>query len=99
LTPKEVKNCYRLEIANDYIDVIKLPEKMTTDPNLPVPAPELLALHAACAKVAHLSGAGAYIDEFDREMEDINVLAGDGRSADVLSHAIMRSMSMAHVEA
>jgi hypothetical protein len=85
-----------------YIDAIILPEKITlttTNPNLPVPDPELLALHAACAKVAHLSGAATYIEDFDRDVEDLNVLAGDGRSADLLSHAIMRSLSMAHVRA
>ena len=29
-----------------------------------------LRLHAACAQVAHLSGAEEYIDQFFREMED-----------------------------
>ncbi|KAF8437264.1 hypothetical protein L210DRAFT_3406198, partial [Boletus edulis BED1] len=36
----------------------------TSDPeNLPIPACELLSLHATCCKVAHLSGATEYIDE------------------------------------
>ena len=72
-------------------------EKTTlTSPNsatFPVPSPELLALHAACAKVAYLSGASAYIDKLDRDMDDLGVLARDGGSSDVLTHAILRSMA------
>ncbi|KAF9064412.1 hypothetical protein BDP27DRAFT_1471999, partial [Rhodocollybia butyracea] len=34
----------------------------TLEPSLSLPDPALLALHATCAKVAHLSGAGEYID-------------------------------------
>jgi len=64
----------------------------SSDPsNLPVPSPELLALHATCAKVAYFSGASAYLDELDR---DIGVLAGDGGSVDVLIQALATSMSM-----
>jgi hypothetical protein len=72
-------------------------EKITlTSPdtiNLPIPSPELIALHAACARVAHLSGAGAYIDEFDQDADDLDVLACDGGSSDVLTHVILRSMT------
>jgi hypothetical protein len=72
-----------------------VPEKTTlTSSNptaLPVPSPELLALHAACAKVAHLSGAGEYIDKLDRDAEELDVLACDGGSSDVLIHALLRS--------
>ena len=74
-----------------------MPEKITlmsSDPaKLPIPSPELIALHAACAKVAHLSGAGAYIDQLDRDADDLDVLAGDGGSSDVLTHVILRSMT------
>ncbi|KAF8263835.1 hypothetical protein EI94DRAFT_1739875 [Lactarius quietus] len=48
-----------------------------------------LALHAACAQVAHLSGAGEYVDHILRDMEDICVLAHDGTSSEVLHHALM----------
>jgi hypothetical protein len=72
-------------------------EKITftsSDPiKLPIPSPKLIALHAACAKVAHLSGAGAYIDKLDRDADDLDVLAGDGGSSDVLTHVILRSMT------
>ena len=55
---------------------------------LPLPDPRYLALHAACAKIAHLSGAGAYIDAFDRDMETTQVLAKDGSSAMFLAEAM-----------
>ncbi|KAJ3899282.1 hypothetical protein F5879DRAFT_523733 [Lentinula edodes] len=61
----------------------------TDDPEFyPVPDRELIALHAMCAKVAHMSGAGAYVEDLDRDVEDLGVLASNGGSADVLSHAL-----------
>lgn len=69
-----------------------MPEKVTFTSSdattLPVPSPELLALHAACAKVAHLSGVGEEIDKFDRDLDDLHVLAADGSSSSVLAHAL-----------
>ena len=41
-----------------------------------------------CAKVAHLSGAGEYIDKLYEEMEDKQTLDSDGGSADMLEHVI-----------
>ena len=76
-----------------------MPEKITftsSDPvNLPIPSPELITLYAAYAKVAHwhLSGASAYIDKLDQDADDLDVLACDGGSSDVLTHAISRSMA------
>ncbi|KAF8239177.1 hypothetical protein L208DRAFT_119564 [Tricholoma matsutake] len=91
-----VTNCYRVKAVYDY-EYHKLPERITfTTPNhdtLPVPSPKLLALHAACAKVAHLSGAGEYIDKIDRDVEDLGVLSYDGASSSVLDHALLRSTS------
>jgi hypothetical protein len=75
----------------------QVPKKVTfTSPDpitLPVPSPELLALHAACAKVAHLSGAGEQIDKFDRDLDDLRVLAPDGSSSSVLAHALSNRMA------
>ena len=72
-----------------------MPEKITLmslDPaTLPIPSPELIASHAACAKVAHLSGASAYIDRLDQDADDLDVLACDGGSSDVLTHMIFRT--------
>lgn len=72
----------------------------TNDPeHLPVPVPELLALHATCCKVAHLSGAAEYIDRLYRNADEIGVLSGDGTSGDMLGYALLSlSNSMVNVE-
>jgi hypothetical protein len=51
-----------------------------------------LALHVACAKVAHMSGAA---DTVMRDMEDIKVLAADGSSAKVLALALQLCAAIA----
>lgn len=56
--------------------------------NLPVPACELLALHATCCKVAHLSGAAEYIDEIYRDADKLDVLSADGTSGDILGYVL-----------
>ena len=62
----------------------------TPDPvKLPLPSPDLLGLHAACAQVAHLSGAGEYVDRIIEDKEGMNELAYDGTSSDILHHALM----------
>jgi hypothetical protein len=67
----------------------------TPDPNnYPLPDPRYLAIHAACARVAHLSGAAEYIEMVFRDMEDIKVLASNGGSGDVLYHALMRNVDI-----
>ena len=92
---KDPIDCYHVRVIETLWHV---PEKImftSSDPtNLPVPSPELWALHATCAKVAHFSGAGAYLDELDQDVEDLGVLAGDGRSVDVLTQALTTSMPM-----
>ncbi|OBZ65317.1 hypothetical protein A0H81_14724 [Grifola frondosa] len=66
-------------------------ELTTTDADLPLPDPDLLRLHATCAKVAHLSGVGEIIDALLRDIEDLKTLANDGSSADVLTAALLHS--------
>lgn len=66
----------------------------TSDPLIPLPDPKLLALHATCAKVAHLSGAGRYVDRVQKDSQRLQVLAEDGGSSDVLLHALYRSHSV-----
>jgi len=61
----------------------------TTHPRLSLPDPRYLRVHAACAKVANLSGAGECIDKIIGDLEDIRVLAADGSSADVLNYVLM----------
>lgn len=54
--------------------------------NAQLPNPQLLALHATYARVAHMSGAAEAFDELDRGVEDARVLAFDGSSAHLLNH-------------
>ncbi|KAJ7475697.1 hypothetical protein FB451DRAFT_956088, partial [Mycena latifolia] len=49
-----------------------------------LPDPRLLALHAVCARVAHMSGAAEVLDKFDRDMEELQDLAEDGSTAKLL---------------
>ncbi|KAI0246005.1 hypothetical protein BJV78DRAFT_1286866 [Lactifluus subvellereus] len=63
----------------------------TTDSGTrPVPAVRYLRLHAACARVAHKSGAATYIDALARDITSLTVLAEDGSSAGVLAAALSR---------
>jgi hypothetical protein len=53
-------------------------------------------LHAAACRVAHLSGAGEYLEMVFRKMEETRVLASDGSSVDVLSYALLPAEIMIH---
>jgi hypothetical protein len=70
---------------------VNLPPKVTFqthDPiRLPVPRREYLVLHAACARIAHLSGAADYIETIHRELESTTVLSNDGSSMGILDAA------------
>ena len=70
---------------------IQNPIRLPTNHNLPPPDPRYLKLHAACAKVAHLSGAGEYIDNVLRDTETTRVLAKDGSSADLLNFKLFNA--------
>lgn len=68
----------------------------TSDPvKRPLPDPRYLKLHAACARVAHLSGAAEYIDQILREEEVTQVLAVDGGSSELLNHILMHRLGIA----
>jgi hypothetical protein len=90
---QNIENQYR---PKSCIATVVLPEVVTftsSDPErLPLPSPKLLALHATCSKVARMSGAAEYLDKFDRDMDDLDVLAPDGTSSAVLNHAIWEKM-------
>jgi len=91
LEATNVANQYTVR-ANNPGTLTTLPETVTfhAQGNLPLPDPRYLALHAACAKVAHLSGAGEYIDTIDRDLDTALVLAHDGSSARLLGEALSR---------
>ena len=48
-----------------------------------MPDSRYLALHAACARVAHYSGVGDYIEKILSDIEEMDVLADDGSSGSV----------------
>ena len=82
-----VDSCGHLQ--KDDLDhlLVKFPER-DFNVSAPPPDPKLLALHAVCARVAHMSGAAEAFDEFDRDLEDTIVLAEDGSSARLLDHVL-----------
>ncbi|EFI27089.1 hypothetical protein CC1G_15218 [Coprinopsis cinerea okayama7 len=76
-------------------ELLRLPKTVrfeSSDPErLPLPNPRCLEIHAACAKVAHLSGAAEYLENVLRGYEETRVLAEDGTSAELLSHLLTGS--------
>ncbi|KAF8556091.1 hypothetical protein OG21DRAFT_1506870 [Imleria badia] len=52
------------------------------------PDPFLLALHATCARVAHMSGAAEFFDQVQWDAEETRVLASDGSSSTLLDHLL-----------
>ncbi|KAG7089804.1 hypothetical protein E1B28_011454 [Marasmius oreades] len=91
----EIEHCYRIKTFSKSIQVPNTTTFVRSGTHLdsPLPSPELLAHHASCAKVAHLSGAAEYLDELDRDWDDLPVLAADGRSSNVLNNALLRSLN------
>jgi len=53
-----------------------------------LPDPRFLAIHAACAKVAWLSGGGEYIERHLRDMDETPVMKTDGTSFGLLQGAL-----------
>ncbi|KAJ2922052.1 hypothetical protein H1R20_g15045, partial [Candolleomyces eurysporus] len=86
------KDTYKVETSNQVVNQShggrEVKFTMENPEELPVPSPQYLALHAACAKVAHLSGAAEYIETILRDAEEIPVLAADGSSGEVLAHLL-----------
>lgn len=76
---------YETKFPKEVEFVNRAPDSIT----LPLPDDRYLRIHAACARIAHLSGASEYIDQVSQDMERISVLASDGSCADVLSNALL----------
>ena len=55
--------------------------------NIPAPSPKLLEIHAACAQIAHMSGAAEYLGEFFRDTDTIAVMTHP-HAADELSRVL-----------
>ena len=54
------------------------------------PSPRLIALHAACAQMAHMSGAAERLEETFRDTENIPVMAAAPNSVNELIHALTK---------
>ncbi|KAF7420780.1 hypothetical protein PC9H_011298 [Pleurotus ostreatus] len=94
LEATEIPHRYRIQSSRRIGAIVRRREFVTfttSDPHrFPLPSPELLALHAACAKVANLSGAAEFLDKVDRDLEELDVLKANGDSSEVLDVAIWR---------
>ena len=56
-----------------------------------LPDPGLIAIRAACARVAHLSGTAEQAEQLLEDREDTNVMAGNGDTASLLSSLLLRT--------
>ncbi|KAI0658312.1 hypothetical protein C8Q70DRAFT_917783 [Cubamyces menziesii] len=90
-------NVYNVALAPDSThEELFLPKTVrfaSHRPGLPLPNPRYLQIHAACCRIAHMSGAAEFLDSVYQEMEELRVLAEDGASADVLTVAIHRRLA------
>ncbi|KAF9506060.1 hypothetical protein BS47DRAFT_1277893, partial [Hydnum rufescens UP504] len=46
-----------------------------------LPNPRFLRLHAAVARVIHMSGATEYVENYLRDLQDTHVFASDGTTS------------------
>ncbi|KAJ7166287.1 hypothetical protein C8R43DRAFT_1162659 [Mycena crocata] len=68
--------------------------------NLPaLPSPSLLAIRAACSRVAHMSGAAEQVDQILRDLEDTPVMVEDGGSAHLLESRLLQSLRAIDIKA
>jgi hypothetical protein len=60
-------------------------------PSYDLPDPQYLRMHAACCRVAHMSGAGGYVADILDELEEgeTRVLSEGGSSAKLLDFALL----------
>ncbi|TFY66796.1 hypothetical protein EVG20_g4297 [Dentipellis fragilis] len=77
---------YYVRVAEPFVPAPPFPEKVqfVGKHDLPLPSPKYLAIHAACCRLAHMSGAAEYAEKIYREEKTLDVLAADGKSAPVL---------------
>ncbi|RDX41752.1 hypothetical protein OH76DRAFT_1302753, partial [Lentinus brumalis] len=86
------KDFYRIQVAPRVQQVAHFPQEVqfVTHHNLALPDAKYLRIHAACCRIAHLSGAAEYLDDIHRRMERDPVLLEGGESADVLHYVLRR---------
>jgi hypothetical protein len=85
-----MENTYVIRAHRDFCLRSCKPNPITfqTDEDLALPNPDYLRIHAACCRVAHLSGAAEQIDKVLEDLEVMRVLSEDGSSAHALSFAL-----------
>ena len=66
-------NQYRIGSKEFYIrtDLPPIVNFSSSSVNLPLPDPQYLAFHAACARVVNASGASEYIDPVLRDLHNV----------------------------
>ncbi|KAJ7083336.1 hypothetical protein B0H15DRAFT_889211 [Mycena belliarum] len=64
-----------------------------------LPSPSLLAIRAACSRVAHMSGAAEQVEQILRDLEDTPVMAEDGGSAHLLKSRLLQSSRTVNIKA
>ncbi|CAK5282377.1 unnamed protein product [Mycena citricolor] len=79
-------------------DVVASCKRNQTNPPA-LPSPSLLAIRAACSRVAHLSGAAEQVDQILRDLEDRPVMAEDGGSAHLLESRLLQLSRAVSIEA
>ncbi|KAJ6612984.1 hypothetical protein B0H10DRAFT_2165419 [Mycena sp. CBHHK59/15] len=108
-------NTYKICAADpDFFNVLGSPPQrvtFTVDPDVvaaceangrPVPAlpsPSLLAIRAACSRVAHMAGAAEQADQILRDLEDTSVMAEDGTTAELFTSRLLQSLPTLRVGA
>lgn len=60
-----------------FVENEMLKQSRFKDVHLALPDPSLLALHAVCARVAHMSGTAEYFYKLERETEDTMAVSED----------------------
>ena len=71
--------------------IVGLPDEVrfsSTNPLLELPDPKFIAIHAACCRAAHLSGAAEDLDHYYRAIETTRVLANNGSSIKLLEFGL-----------
>jgi len=89
-------NTYLVRAAHDILSR-ELPISVTFQsqhPDLELPDPRYLEMHAACCRVAHMSGAAGYLDDILDDLDEgkTRVLSEDGSSGKLLDFSLLTSM-------
>ena len=75
-------------VGNDVVTFEMSGLALEKNPNICLPDRRLLAIHAVCARVANMSGAADVIEEWDRGLDETDVLAEDGSSASIITRQL-----------